>query len=85
MPAPTKRRFGSSNISEALGTTAWPLLSKNVSQRRLISAVSIVVFLTLWAGPKQADQHQGYAGFAVFLPEGTPGRPAGRGRGRFGP
>src|SRR5450631_309001 len=41
MPAPTNNRLGSSYISEALGTTVWPLLSKNASQRRLISAVSI--------------------------------------------
>jgi hypothetical protein len=47
MPAPTNNRFGSSYINEALGTTVWPLDSKNASQRRLISAVSIVVFLTL--------------------------------------
>jgi hypothetical protein len=38
------------------------LLSKNASQRRLISAVSIVVFLTVCAGLRRASQCQGYAG-----------------------
>ncbi len=47
MPALTNNRFGSSYTKDELGTIAWPLLSKNASQRRLISAVSIVMFLTV--------------------------------------
>src|SRR4051794_40175756 len=42
MPALTNSRFGSSYSRGELGTTAWPLLSKKRSQRRLISAVSMV-------------------------------------------
>ena len=41
MPALTNSRFGSSWTSGAEGTTVWPFLSKNVSQRRRISAVSM--------------------------------------------
>ena len=41
MPALTNNRFGSSWISGAEGTTVWPFFSKNASQRRRISAVSM--------------------------------------------
>ena len=39
-----KSRDGSSLINEADGTTLWPLLSKKLSQRRLISAVCTCYF-----------------------------------------
>src|SRR5437763_14534981 len=39
MPALTNRRVGSSRISEALGTLVWPLLSKWLVKRLLISCV----------------------------------------------
>src|SRR4029453_19431233 len=42
IPALTNNRLGSSCTSGALGTTVWPRLPKNESQRRLISAVSMV-------------------------------------------
>ena len=42
IPATVKRRVGSWLTNEALGTTAWPLPSKKVSQRRRISAVSMI-------------------------------------------
>jgi len=43
MPAMLKRMDGSDEITDADGTTVWPLDSKNSSQRRLISAVFMSV------------------------------------------
>src|SRR5690242_18636983 len=66
MPAFTNSRFGSSRMSDALGTTVWSLPSKYAMKRRLISAVSIGWLLecgrAVGRRARRSFDHRGYGG-----------------------